>query len=457
MVVFLILLITVLLAVFAGLVFSWRFILNTSGSSNSNKKKVLNKKDKANILKSSNKKLAQNPKDPKALSLLSDLYYDEGDYDKAMRALSVLEELAQSNKGLDSFDITRKYAIALLKSGNKEEAYRAFTRADGLNASNFEVNFNLGALEYQRKNYDLAVHRLRMARTENRNHAGTVRYLGLAYYKMHRYKEGLEQLKKAIETNPEDKEVMFAIGQCYNSLGNKDQGLKIFTHLRADPVVGALACLYGGGICFQAGQLEEAIGNFEMGLKHQKISIDIRIELKYRMAAVFLQQQNLVPAIDLLKEIQQTSPNYKDVHQQIQKYADLIANKNLSIYLLSGNSEFANLCRKVCITFFPKAHVKVVDMAITQNQYLDIVAEVNTARWEDLVVFRFIRNTGQVSDLIIRELYSKIKEEKAGRGLCLTAGSFTEEAKLFVEARLIDLIERDDLEKRLKKIEPEVY
>lgn len=421
------------------------------------KQKTLNKKEKVNIMRNSNRRLAQNPKDAKALSALSDLYFQEGDYDKAMRALSVLEELSQTNINLNKFDVTKKYAISLLKSGNTEEAYRAFERAEAQNSSNFEVNFNLGVLEYNRNKFDVAVHRLRMAKQINPNHSATVRYLGLGYYKMHRYKEALEELKKTIEYNPEDNEAMFAIGQCYNATGNKAQAIKIFTHLRPDPKVGSLACLYAGGICFQNNQQTEAIENFEMGLKHKQIKQEIKIELKYRMAATYLHQQNLVPALNLLKEINSIAPNYKDVHQQIQKYADLVANKNLSVYLLAGNSEFANLCRKVVVSYFPNARVKVIDMTITQNQYLDIIAEISTRKWEDLVVFRFIRNGGQVSDLIVRELYSKIKEEKAGRGFCLTAGTFTEDAKQFVEARLIDLIERAKLEKKLKKIEPETF
>jgi hypothetical protein len=122
---------------------------------------------------------------------------------------------------------------------------------------------------------------------------------------------------------------------------------------------------------------------------------------------------------------------------------------------MGGNSEFANICRKLTSQAFPKAHIKVLDMNIIKNLYLDIVVEVNTRRWEDLVLFRFIRNTGQVSDLLVRELHAKLKEEKAGRAFCFTAGFFTDDAKKFVEARLIDLIERERLEKMLKAIEPE--
>ncbi len=448
--------ITFLVAILVALLVASQFIFGKKSQKKSSTKNM-NRKDKANILKNSNRRLAQNPKDPKALSALSDLYFSEGDYDKAMRALSILEEVAQSNRNLNQFQITKKYAISLLKTGNADDAYRAFLRADSINPSDFEVNYHIGVLEYRQQNYDVAVTRLQAAKNRNIDHTGAVRFLGLTLYKLHRHKQAMVELRKALDANPEDKEVMFAISQCYSSFGNKEKALKILTNLRTDPKFGSLACLYAGEICYQSEMVSEAIGHFEMGLKQKEVKPEISIELKYRMAMAYIQEQNLIAATELFKEIKAISPNYKDVQQQIRKYAELITNKNLSTYLLSGNSEFANLCRKISTTFFPHAHVKVLDITITQNQYLDIVAEISTRRWEDLVIFRFIRNTGQVSDLIVRELYSKIKEEKAGRGLCLTAGSFSDDAKAFVEARLIDLIEREELEKRLKKIDPTTY
>ena len=52
----------------------------------------------------------------------------------------------------------------------------------------------------------------------------------------------------------------------------------------------------------------------------------------------------------------------------------------------------------------------------------------------------------------MRELYAHIKEVHAGRGFCLSAGKFTEEAEKFVEARLIDLLPKAKLVKLLNKV-----
>ncbi|MCK5200312.1 MAG: restriction endonuclease, partial [Spirochaetales bacterium] len=72
---------------------------------------------------------------------------------------------------------------------------------------------------------------------------------------------------------------------------------------------------------------------------------------------------------------------------------------------------------------------------------------------DDTILFRYIRATGQVGEFVLRDLYSKTKEVKAGRGFCITAGDFTEGAHQFVEARLIDLIDKKQLMQKMEKLE----
>ena len=87
-----------------------------------------------------------------------------------------------------------------------------------------------------------------------------------------------------------------------------------------------------------------------------------------------------------------------------------------------------------------------------KDEYADIITDISTTQWEDTILFRFIRTTGQVGELLLRDLYSRLKEVHAGRGFCVIAGKFTEGAEQFVEARLIDLIEKKELVKKLNSL-----
>ncbi len=448
-----ILLISGLVLVLGTLILAINYLISTTSKSSTKKTyKVDNKKDASLVLKNSQKKLVQNPKDIKSLQNVANIHYENGEYDKAVRPFGILASSAETNKSIDKFEIYLKYGVSLLYTEHLDQAYDYLSEALAIDRTNFDVNYELGYLEYLRGTFDKAITRLAVAREINSNHRLTKKYLGLSFFKLHKYTEAIPLLKKSLEYNPDDNEIMYALGQSYFSIGQKDKSLKIFTHLRANPKVGAKACLYAGNISISNQQIEKAIEHFKTGLSFQNISIDVMLELKYKLATAYVLSQKLLEATKLYDEIIKVSPDYKDVSQQIKKYSDLVTNKNLSTFLLSGNSEVATLCRKIATAFFPKARVKILDIGVTKQEYIDIIANISTPRWEDHVIYRFIRTTNKVSDLAVKELYDKAKEEKAGRGFCITAGHFTQEAKTFVEARLIDLIEKDALEKILKKI-----
>lgn len=429
------------------------FVISYRHNKGDNGKKKLKGKDKAALIREATRRIAQNPKDADALKALGEIYYNDGVYEKSFKMYETLLDLCGMNKELDEFDISLKYALSALKIKNMDEAYKSLVIARTMRQDVFEVNFNLGYLEYLRKNYEKAASLLNQARKDQPEHLQTLRYLGHSLLKLQRYKEAIVILRKVIDLEPEDKETLFAIAQCYHNLGQNEQAIRIFTHLRPDPQLGPAAALYAGTIHLNAHQTDKAIIDFSIGLKHLTISPDILLELKYRLAAAYIKEQNLSSAIKYLEEINSANPAYRDVPVLLRKYSELNSNQNLQTFLIAPTSDFLTLCRKLVISFFPYAKVKVVDISVQKNEYADILAEISTKKWEDLILFRFVRTANQVGELILRDLYARIKEVKAGRGFCLAAGSFTDGAKEFVEARLIDLIEKDDLIKRLTTVD----
>jgi hypothetical protein len=209
--------------------------------------------------------------------------------------------------------------------------------------------------------------------------------------------------------------------------------------------MGPNACLTSGLIHVETRSNDLAIQDFDMGLRHQNIKPDILVELRYNLAATYIKLNEIGKAIPLLKLIQLDSPSYKDVNVLISKYQELNANRNLHVFLMASSADFIALCRKVVMTYFAKAKVKITNISVNKNEWADILAEVNTPKWSDLIMFRFIRTQGSIGELIVRDFHSHLKEVKAGKGVCMTVGAFTEEAKRYTEARLIDLIEKERL------------
>ena len=405
----------------------------------------LNAKDRNQVLKEANRRLAANPRDGEALQALGDIVWAEQDWERAFKTYETLSEISAGSTHLDEFTANMRYGMAALRLQRIEDAYKGLAVARTIKQDNFEVNFNLGYIEYQKKQYVRAVSLLKQAAEANPEHALCHRYLGHAYVKLHSFKEALVSLRRAVDLNPEDKESLFAMAECYYEIGNLDQSLKIFSHLRADPALGPQAALFAGTVHLNQHMTDKAIQDFEIGLKHQEIKPETMVELKYRLAAAFLKNQEIGKAVSALQEVVNLAPGYKDAPALLAKYRELNSNRNLQIYLLGATSEFVTICRKLVLMIFPRAKVKITDISVEKNDYADVLAEVETSKWQDIVLFRFIRSSGVVGELMVRDFHARVKDVKAGKGLCFTGGTFSEDAKKFVEARLIDLIEKPAL------------
>ena len=73
--------------------------------------------------------------------------------------------------------------------------------------------------------------------------------------------------------------------------------------------------------------------------------------------------------------------------------------------------------------------------------------------FRSVVIFRFFRSQGTVGELLMRDLHARIKDLKAGKGICLSAGVFSEESRRFTEGRPINMYDKDRLNKILHSVD----
>jgi len=413
------------------------------------------KGDRDAVIRDANKRLAQNPNDPEALYSLATAYFEDEIWDKAMKTYEALtDQLAMSSiQGIDNFEVHLRYGLSARKLNMLEQAYKGFSVARTYRQDNFEVNYELGAIEFDRKNYEKAVQLLQQARVQDPDSPAVLRYLGHALFRLKKPKDAMNFIRKAIDLAPDDKESLYTLAECYHEANQTEQALRIFNHLRADPVMGPNSCLIAGTIHLETRQYESAIQDFEIGLRHQNIKADILVELRYKLATTYIKMNEIGKAIPLLKQIQSENNSYKDVNILLGKYLELNANRNLQVFLMSPSADFVALCRRIVMTYFPKAKVKITNISVNKNEWADITAEIDTPKWSDVIMFRFIRTQGSIGELIVRDFHSHLKEVKAGKGVCITVGNFTEEAKRYTEARLIDLIEKERLQAILNSLD----
>ncbi|MCL2480474.1 MAG: tetratricopeptide repeat protein [Spirochaetaceae bacterium] len=431
----------------AALIFIIIKKISNDGSASDNTKN----KDRNSIIKYANKRLEQNPKDTQAIIELANLYYSEETYDKSLHLFKLLLDKPEGTSQANEVDIIYKYAISALKTGKIDEAYKYLDYAKRKNKDVFEVNYNLGVIDFDKKSYDKALSSFIAAKNLLPDHAATLQYIGKILFYLGKFKEAVEYLRKSFEIAPGDKEILYILGQAYNESSQVENGYKIFNHLRVDPVYGPPASLEAGKINIKKKNYLKAVEDMELGLRHKEIDPKIKIELLYQLGNTYILENKINSAIKNFDIIQSLSPNYKDVQILKAKYSELASNKNLKTYLMSPTSEFLNLCKRVTPLLYPNAQVKITDITATKNDYVDIIAEVTSNQMEDIALFRFIRSTTAVGDIVLRDLYFKSKDVRAGQSFCLTAGTFSETASKFVEARTIDLISGKQLMTILSK------
>ena len=410
----------------------------------------IQKKGKSGAIKEYEKKLAHNPHDVAALEALGDIYYDEQNWDKVISIYKTLFDLSSAHLEISVAKCTRRMGIGLVMADKLDDAINPLMLSLKKEPESFESNFYLGKAFFLKKTYDKAIICFKKARLLKPENSEVIELMAKSLFAFQKYKDSLPFLKKVLDEHPENKEILFSMAVAMTECNLADKALKIFVHLRPDPVYGAQASLEAGKIHEKLKDLNAAIQDYEIGLKIQNIPEQIELQLRYRCAQVYIAQHNIVKGLALLKQIQNIHSGYKDTDSLVARYQELTQNQNLQTYLLSGTSEFVALCRKLIASFFQDAFVIVEDVSIA-SESVEILCSVESNKWEAKELFRFYRNSSVIGDIYVREFHSKMRDLKCDNGYCVTMSSFSDSAHKYVEGRPIDLVEKEALVKLLKK------
>lgn len=408
-------------------------------------------KNRAQIIRDCTKKLSHDPYNTQALLPLADLYFTENLWDKAVTLYNTLVDLSATHPDVDPALVSLRHGICCVKLKRIPEALKSLVTAYKLKSDSFEVNFYLAQACYANNDFEKAIPCYKKAYAINPEASGITEPLGMAMYKAKKFRDCLPVLRKALNDDPQNKECLFAMADAMQECGAGDKALKVFVHLRPDPVYGPRSCLSAGIIHARMGQNDLAAQDYEIGLKLKDIPTETFLELNYRLAQCYFSTNKISQGLQCLTTINNTVPNYKDVASLISRYKELNQNTNLQLYLTSGTSDFVILCRNLVSKYYAHSVVKISDVEV-QQESVEILCEVETPKWEDVELFRFYRTTGAVGELFMRDFHAKLKDKKVDRGFCFTPGSFSEEAHKFVEGRPIDLVEKAQLMTLLKKV-----
>ncbi|MBQ9539477.1 MAG: tetratricopeptide repeat protein [Treponema sp.] len=412
-------------------------------------------KNEAKMMKDAARKLEKDPDNIPALTQLSEIFYANEVYDKALQHYKSLVRIAPIHSEVDEAKVALRAGICLCKAQEWADALKYLLQSNLKDGSNFDVNYYLGLVYSNLKDYAKAVPCLKKALIINPASTQANMLVARCFYEQHHLKEALPYLKVVIAAEPNNKEAMFDYADVMVEEGHGEKAIKIFSHLRPDPVYGAKSCIRSGVFHYNQGDKKAATEDFTIGLKLPNVPQADILELKYRLAVCYFDTNRYKEGLALLSEVKQVNPQYKDVPALIGRYTELSQNSNLQVYLAGSVSDFIALCRRIATGWDKGLNANFLD-AHAESAYTDVTVEVPSrggdgSDLKETRLFRFFRTTGATGEIYIREFHETIQDKRVSRGICVTAGTFSDGARKFAEGRPVDLVERDKLNILLKR------
>lgn len=409
------------------------------------------KKGMSAVVKEYEKKLAHDPHNVEALSALGDVYYNDQNWEKVLNIYKSLYDLSSAHTEIVIADVTRRWGIAAFFLQKYDDAINTLMLSVKKVPDSFETNYYLGCAFLEKQVYDKATYCLKKSKIIAPDNTDVNKHLGFCLFKSQKYRDSLPYLKKALDVEPENKELLYDMAVAMSEAGIGDKALKIFVHLRPDPVFGAQSCLEAGKMHEKVKDFQAAIADYEIANKLENVPEQLGLQIKYRCANCYIASNNIPKGLVVLKQIQAAHPGYKDVDSLVARFQELNQNQNLQVYLMSGTSDFVALCRKFITVFFKNAFVKIEDVSVAAES-IEIICDVESNKWEAKNMFRFYRTQTVIGDIYVREFHAKMRDAKCDNGYCVTMGTFSDSSHKYTEGRPIDLIEKDALCAALKKI-----
>jgi len=166
---------------------------------------------------------------------LTNVYMEEEEHEKMIK---LLEEA--KNRGLSSKTLDNNLGYAYEKLGRKKEAIKLYKKATTKFGETpyAEAYANLARIDYENALYRRALNNIKKALELNPNSFFNYYTEGTIYISLDSYGEAIESLEKAIRFNPEYAKAYHNLGVAYNMLGMHEFAEKNFRKaIELDPAI----------------------------------------------------------------------------------------------------------------------------------------------------------------------------------------------------------------------------
>ncbi len=393
---------------------------------------------------------------------LAELLVNNQSYLSAIKEYLTIIDHSQFNENIKEVIYLNKIGNVFMIMGNYEDAKKYYLITKSKEDLNVEANVKLGDIEMVKNNFDKASIYYDIAFKIEPENYDLIKSYAICNFKLNKFKEANDKLIKYFQKKPDDEDALYYLAHSYYFLNNFDEAVKNFMTLRLSEKYSAEAFYILGNIRFNQRRYVQAIEDFNNALlKGNNKDLAKIAEINYLLAECYLKNHELQKATEYWQKVYDYDPNYKDVKSKIENYSDVSSNFLLEMYLIGSVNQFIKICKmfiQYYISHFSmlKGNVKFLEINVNTEGSLEVLTEVTSGNFIEQNLFIFLRSSTTVGDITIREHYNNLKEKKVDKGICVTAGNFSDSVKDFVESRMIKLFEKDQLVEILNKLSKDI-
>lgn len=248
------------------------------------------------------------------------------------------------------------------------------------------------------------------------NDIEAVAFFGLALYKLNLKEEAEKYLKIGIQFPKLRSEILFTLGDFYSS--KQDLATSYAYYLKASQT--------------------------------RECPKDIYLASLYELAQININSNKINEAVVFWDKIYTINPKYKDVAEKINTFSSLTSDERIRQYSLANQKDAASMSQKIISLLL--GQFNLLESEIIDEKTVDFLVSKSKGSKVVLLLFRFIRSTDKIGEIVVKEFHLKMKEKQAVKGYLFSIGVLSELARDFIALRPIDYFDRSEISKLLKEI-----
>jgi tetratricopeptide (TPR) repeat protein len=339
-----------------------------------------------------------------------------------------------------------------LKVGQIDEAQKEFILLSRLDPDDPDVLYKIAELFEKRDYTDSAMANYKKVTELNPRHARAHFRLGVIYVKKNNFGEAKQELAQVLKLDPDNSAPHYYLGKIQRLKGDRTRALAHFEKALHCSDLRQRVYLERANIFVMEKEYQEAISELLKAVEIGDSDMPAALAVRYLLSRCYEAVNDLGKAIDQWEWITERNPKYADVPVKLSMYGGLRADDQLKDFLIAPRDKFAQYSERIVNLLGLKMHKEITG----ENDVYEFTAFDGDRKvrrmGSGICLVRIIRSTEPVGYEPVRGLYEEMRRMKASRSVFVTASKFTNNAVEFAHSRPIDLLEKEELTKLLKKI-----